>query len=69
MTCRKALKAFNVSKIFKNVKNYILANNKTCLDKAIQIMEEELTFKKPIGIKLEVNHVVTFNSEHESIIF
>ena len=40
-------------KIFKNVKNYILANNKTCLDKAIQIMEEELTFKKPIGIKLE----------------
>ena len=40
-------------KIFKNVKNYILANNKTCLDKAIQIMEEELSFEKPIGIELE----------------
>ena len=40
------------NKVFKNVKNYILANNKTCLDKAIKIMKEELTFKKPIGIKL-----------------
>ena len=39
-------------KIFQNVRNYILANNKTCLDKAIKVLKEELTFEKPIGIKL-----------------
>jgi len=40
------------NKIFQNVRNYILANNKTCLDKAIKVLKEELTFEKPIGIKL-----------------
>ena len=40
------------NKIFQNVRSYILANNKTCLDKAIKVLKEELTFEKPIGIKL-----------------
>ena len=39
-------------KIFKNVKSYILANNKTCLDKAIEIMKKKYNFISPIDVEL-----------------
>ncbi len=46
-------------KIFNNVKSYILANNKTCLDEAIKIMKKKYNFISPIGIELSGEASIT----------
>ena len=39
-------------KIFNNVKSYILANNKTCLDEAIKMMKKKYSFIDSFGVEL-----------------